>query len=188
MTQPTTPSVSPIQKQLLADLTKKITALKNDFAQAELLEPATIPEGIFVRDFLPLFSGKDTSNREALLANWYLIAGSPYASVNIVDQFGTLVIKVPAILDRDAITIPTARGNNFLTVFEEAKQRSAISPSLGDSIINAELQNRLNNMVSTEGPKGMSAEWTQLLRHYKVLDGAKPAAQLGAGESDFEMD
>lgn len=182
--------ISPIQKQLLADITKKVGELKRGFELAEQTDLRTVPEALFVRDFLPLFSGKDTTNRDHLLATWYMIAGSPYEVVNIINHLGDVVAQVPPVLNKNAITIPTTRGNNLASVFEEAKQRSAMSPRLGDGIINAELQKRLDSMELERDTQAMSPAWRALLNHYdKGAPGvSKAAVSNNADDSDFEMD
>lgn len=66
------------------------------------VESNQLPEKLFVDNFLPVFSGKVKmeDNNQAIVA-WIAIAGSPVASVDIIDSSGKVLFTVPPIAKSD---------------------------------------------------------------------------------------
>jgi len=192
MQQPPAPApkhLNPIQVQAKRELVRRTNEIKAAFSALDEENVRSVPEVIFVRDFLPLFSGKPVPNAQDRLATWYLIAGTPYMPVNIVNQHGQKVIQVPPVLDGAQLN-PASRGSRGLgmgALVEDAAQQGFISPRAADGALVAALSDRVHRV---EIPKTVSPEWQAVFDHYAEgkLEG-KSAAEKAAdpGESDFEM-
>lgn len=189
---------NPIQEQVVAEMTRRTNELKTAFAALEDGNVRDVPEAIFVRDFLPLFSGDPSvtmEDRRRLLQTWYLIAGTPNHPVNVVDMQGVRVVQVPAILDPAQLDpTPVEDATRAMNAkAEEATQASRSSPRLGDAVLSKALAERLHNVAV---PREPSPAWQAIFDHYKVgpkyrkakaADTPNGAASKG-DESDFDMD
>ena len=150
------------------DLTNRSNMLKNMFAEVEVEYMHSIPEDIFVNMFLPLFSGESLENKNELLQQWYTVAGTPYAAVNVIDPNGVVVAVVPPILNRNAIPVVAKReGRGSLeTLFDHARQKATMSPNLAQNIVINELKGRFLEKAETGPNSGLTAQWEALLAHY----------------------
>ncbi len=179
---------NPVQAQAQREMLQRTNALKEGFEIIDKANLPTVPEFIFVRDFLPLFSGQNDANKAELLQAWNLISGTPYIPVNVVDTRGSTIIQVPPLLDRTSL-VPTM-GNKMGNIFSEANQRSHMSPIMADRIISQELDQKLNgNMERTPNPV-LEEQWKKLFEHYGVqaaTAGKPTSAKADDNDSDFEM-
>jgi hypothetical protein len=180
---------SAIQTYQLNELIRRKEALQEGFAAIDQANVPSVPEEIFKRDFLPVFAGIEKASSPDLLRTWYLIAGTPYQAVNVVDASGNFLIQVPPVLDRHSLK-PAIHGSNLAAVFEEANQRSHTSPVLGARIISNELENRVTTSLRTEENQGLKEEWEKLFSYYGVTPqlARDSNANSSSSESDFEMD
>lgn len=199
MSDQTTPKPkNPIQEQLRADMFRRQEDLRAQFAALDDGNVRKIPEEIFVRDFLPLFSGDKSippPTRISLLQTWYLIAGTNAMPVNVVDKAGNKIIQIPPVHEATQLnpTPPDNAMHDMSTQAEEAAQAARQSPRLGDAVLARALNNRLAPVPT---PKEASPAWQAVFDHYKV--GPKyrnqaaapgtPAAASNDGGSDFDMD
>lgn len=176
------------------DLKNKENVLKKQFAEVEQNNKPTVPENIFVFHFLPLFSGESTANKESLLENWYLIAGTPYHEVNVINESGEVVAVVPPILNRKILPIKTERdkGADLDSMFKTAIQNSSLHPNLGNKMIISELSSRFLNHLSLENNAVLKESWDKLLSHYGKSLAPKETTMIPIGnashESDFEYE
>lgn len=182
---------NPVRAHQRREFEKRTERLQADFGVIGKEDVRKLPESIFVRDFLPLFSGESTQDRENLLSYWYLIAGTPYHPVDLIDERGQFVIQVPPLQDRNVVNPAGGNGKELSAVFEEAKQKSSLSPALGQQIIANALHNNLQNKLSKDVNKEHVALWEALMSHYgKSLSSTASAKnnQGAASESDFEIE
>lgn len=182
---------NPIRTHQRREFQKRMERLQSEFNALDKEDVRSLPEGIFVRDFLPLFSGESVENRETLLGYWYLIAGTPYHPVNLVDEAGRVVVQVPPLQDRNVLSAKPNNAKELSVVFEEAKQKSSLSPALGQQMIAAALNSQLQTKTTTTVNETWSKQWETVLSRYgKTL--SKSAAGVNAnqqpGESDFEIE
>jgi hypothetical protein len=167
-----------LQTYLINDLNNRTAALKAQSLLTTDENISSINEVIFVRDFLPLFSGESLDNRNYLLEAWYIIAGNPYKPVNVVDSAGRFIIQIPPILDRNAISAKSNSGE-LSGMFEHALQRSVMSVSMAENMISEELDKRFNQAIEQDVNQDLAKQWELVMVHYKKTKtnagGAKPA-------------
>ena len=187
MSDQTDPAGSLIWK----DLTNRSNMLKSMFAEVEEEHIHSIPENIFVNMFLPLFSGESKDNRTELLEQWYTVAGTPYTSVNIINEQGIIVAVVPPILNRNAIPVVAKREErrSLDTMFDYAKQKASLSPNLAHSVVITELNGRFLSKAEDTPNTDISAKWEALLAHYgKALVPKQAVNAINSNDSDFDYD
>ena len=183
---------NPIGDMIWKDLVNRTNSLKQMFAEVETEHIHSIPEDIFVNMFLPLFSGELTTNTTELLKQWYTLAGTPYAAVNVIDAKGNVVATVPPIKNRDILPISSKRDerHSLETTFEIAKQKASLSPNLAQNIVINELNNRFLTKVNVNTNNSITEQWTALLKHYgkNLMPDSKVISNTTIGESDFEYE
>lgn len=180
---------NPIRAQQRADFQRRMNNLESELKDVAQINVRTIPEAIFVRDFLPLFSGEIIDTEHNLLSYWYVIAGTPYHPVNIISAAGTFVIQVPPVLDRKAISNNPSTKGSLGAVFEEAKQKAYLSPVLSERIINNELNSRFLSGNDQSTDLALVTQWNALLRHYgKGVSPVTAQTVSAVEESDFEIE
>lgn len=121
----------------------KITEENRNIYNALVLNnvPKPLPEKLFVNNFLPFFSGElDIDSEPNFFAMWYGIAGSPSSEVQIIDDNGKELYKVPAIVDTSIIN-PNRENNdvNFAHIVTMAKLYGNITPTAGQNALNGGL-------------------------------------------------
>jgi hypothetical protein len=159
--------MSVISNYVTNEIELKEKQLKEDF---EILEEQTIhsvPEVIFVRDFLPAFSGKEQMSKE-LLQIWYSISDGPFNYVNILNKNGNIVAKVPPIKIRGILPTNDDDGidSSMSAIYQQHQALSAISPVAAD--------NKLTHMLHAKFVKGsksantdkIAQEWNDLIAKY----------------------
>lgn len=181
---------NPIRAHQRREFQKRMERLQAEFNTLDKEDVRSLPEGIFVRDFLPLFSGENVQDRETLLSYWYLIAGTPYHPVNLVDEAGRVVVQVPPLHDRNVLSAAPSNSKELSVVFEEAKQKSSLSPALGQQIIASALNNQLQTKTIQVSNEKWTKQWEVVLARYgKTLKKTTTMSQAGQGsESDFEIE
>jgi hypothetical protein len=167
-----------------------IQEMKLGFDSLNQLNVRSIPEVLFVNNFLPLFCG-EISNKlpmfNDLLNVWLNIAGTNYSPVNVVDNKGNVIIVVPPINDKDILKPIISRTEDIAYVFMEAKAKSVMSPSIGANIIAEGLGSRISSLITQEKPTTIQEQWTKLFTHYSKMGKVKPKSIVTDGvEDDFE--
>lgn len=178
---------NPMHEQLHKEMKLRADTLKKDFAAMDETNRRVVLESIFIRDFLPLFAGDKMDNRGDMLKMWFIIAGTAFSPVDIVDNAGNKVGTVPAIMDTAPIN-PLATNKLPLSLgaeVDEAMTHGKISRGAAETQLTHTLMRRIANV---EVPQTMSPAWQALIDKYR-----KPADNKGAlpasdpdSESDFE--
>ena len=154
--------ITEIQNKLFHE---RLISLKEGFQAMETTDVRTLPEIMFTTYFLPLFSGETTENSNELISQWFIIAGTNYSAVNIVDAKGNFVIKIPPLHDRNVFSPILKRSEDIAYAFNVAREKASLSPNLAKNIIQEELNNRYDHMVSQEFID-LKNEWTNVFKHY----------------------
>lgn len=181
---------NPIRAHQRREFQKRMERLQNEFNALDKEDVRSLPEGIFIRDFLPLFSGETTQDKETLLSYWYLIAGTPYHPVNLIDDTGRVVAQVPPLQDRNVLSAKPNNAKELSVVFEEAKQKSSLSPALGQQIIASALNNQLETKTTQVINEAWVKQWEVVLARYgKTMNKTNTASSSQqSNESDFEIE
>lgn len=142
-----------------------------DMLNAIIEQKSTLPERIFVRDFLPIFAGKVPLDKvQDFVRVWVSIAGSPAAAVDIIDNAGKVIYTVPGIFDSSFIDPNRSEGAmNFAEIVHFAKLHNGISPSLEQSVFIKNVQKKLDAMQkkSPGFAKNVKA-WADIFARYNI--------------------
>lgn len=171
------------------ELNDRMQMLKDGFEQLSKVDVRQVPEVIFVNYFLPLFCGEDTPmDKMELLSQWYVIAGNNYAPVNVVNSSGEFIIQVPPIHDRSVTNKTDNSKENIDYVFKHAKEKSTLSPVMGQNIITNYLKSVFDKMSADTDSK-ISEQWVKLFKHYgKIKEISVPEKQLEQQADGDEFD
>lgn len=82
--------------KLASDITNIHKALVVD------IEIKKIPEGTFISEILPILTGETISTEFPLLMA--AVAGNPFLEVDVVDNSGNVLFRMPALLERNVIS------------------------------------------------------------------------------------
>jgi hypothetical protein len=180
---------SPLRKMILQDIRDKENEMKKGFSELDKLNRPKVPEAIFVRDFLPAFSGEIPCSSE-LLGIWYTISGSPFNRVSVVNQIGEVVAIVPPFQNRDSI--PTKNSSKDLTaIFMEHDSITNISPNAATNKLATQLDQKfIQDYNKTEvNSNPIKQEWDTLLKHYGKLKGvAKSTGSVNIPVVDDDLE
>ena len=101
-------TVKELQESLAEEAKKQAQeAINNIFENISVSDINTIPENVFVSNFLSLFHGDitDEDKRLILTQHWVSIAGGPSQEVSVVNAKGEEIYRVPPIFNSSAVNI-----------------------------------------------------------------------------------
>lgn len=146
-----------------------ITHLKNTEKIKESLsgllnENQQLPEHIFISDFLPMFLGNLGDDYVSRLEVWYLISNGPFGTVDLFDNNGNIVAKVPPVLDRSIIKDQFNNGGNIANLFKEYENLLLISPNAAEAVLSEKLHNSFT--VNDINNNNLVTQWKEFLSRY----------------------
>lgn len=158
----------------------------------ENVEKTKIPEPIFVDHFLPFFSGKHIDPKENRLSEWIAIAGSPMASVDVVDQNNNTVVTVPPVMNSDVISVTSSKMKPISTTFLQYDLEKTISPTGSSIALHNALTERASGVISadTATQNSVKEAWDNVFKHYGVIksnDTKSSAASTSALDEDLSF-
>jgi|JFJP01.1.fsa_nt_gi hypothetical protein len=167
---------------------ERLEFLKEGFASMEKYNVRNIPDIMFRTYFLPYFSGEMEDSDNEVLSTWINIAGSTYSAVNILDNNGKVIARVPPIHDRDVISPIVNRNEDLSYIFKLAREKASLSPRLANNIVNDELNNRLNNLSADHDSSTLEKEWIELFQYYGKITINKKSKELDSDDQyEFEF-
>lgn len=134
-----------------------------------------IPEELFVREFLPYFSGqKIDAPQDNVMAKWISIAGSPTSEVELMDGAGMVVGVVPAIFDTGFINPEKSKELTISRITDryELERTNPINNASNN------MMQQLLSKVPTSADSKSTASESQTQRWYNLFD------RYGVGGSD----
>jgi hypothetical protein len=172
--------------------------LKESFQTLEQDAVHSVPETIFVRDFLAAFSGKEPMSKE-LLQIWYSISDGPFNYVNILNKNGNIVARVPPVKVRGIL--PTNDDNDIdssmAAIYQQHQALSAISPMAADNKLAYMLHAKFVKGSKSANTEKLASEWNELISKYEsslpgsvkkevLATASKKAAFIDTDDSSFE--
>ena len=153
-------------------------SLSKDFANSNIgISLARIPEAVFIRNYLPtlailMLNGEENDDTTMVISNWFIIAGSPYNSVNIVSDTNNneIILTVPPIMGRIANDNNTNSigYSDIITKYTLEKDRL---PVAGNHFLNSSLKNSFNTIgdnLTTDG-NSIVNQWIMLFKRYDII-------------------
>lgn len=121
----------------LSSVGRGIAEILSDFESVNYQkEIVRFPEPLFVKHFLPLFSGQVQPTPQLNLSVWITIAQGEYNPVHIVDQKNEILFTVPPMLERDAIDPIITNQQGVNSVMKNAARLREISLRDSDIFMN----------------------------------------------------
>ena len=153
-----------------AELQKKINESRRDFAKMGGVLTRTIPEYLFVENFLAFFCGEEklsVQDTRTKLSNWFTIAGTNWSEVNVVDQKGAVVVVVPGICDASVFKPIVDRESLTAYTIRLAQERMTIHHTLGERMIQEDLNKKVGLMTQGSTMEESCKAWNKVFAHYK---------------------
>lgn len=143
----------------------------------EELEVSKLPENVFRDYFLPRFASRvaDPGN---WLVEWISIAGTPTAPVDIVDNTGTTIFRVPAVLYTKNISNMQG-GASFDDIFTRYIMHKNNLAQRGTAFITAEMKKKADSIYTDEGVSDIQKQWYSIYDRYGYLPGQANSANPG---------
>ena len=156
---------------------------------------STLPESLFVQNFLPFFCGeRDIASNAEVIPYWFAIAGSPTKEVEIIDDSGNSLYKVPALSDTSIIDPVKEKGNvNFGEIVSLTKLYTNQSPTAGENFINKQLADKFYKLTAKSDVFSENEKrWVDIFARYgkikindQVQDSGASSGKLGDDELEF---
>lgn len=130
-----------------------------------------LPEEIFVKHFLPYFSGKTTENSERLMGEWIGIAGNATAEVDVFNSKGEVIFTVPSMMNSNALDISNRKvGDTVGEMISNYKLREAHVPGSGRNYLDHVSAEKVEKMVDRNAIPTTESEqrWANILHRYGV--------------------
>lgn len=175
------------KKQIIDEITRIEDRLKEDFGNLLDDSISKIPEIIFVRDFLPMFSG-EIPNNDYLISMWYTISGGPFNQVKVVDNSGKTVAIVPPVLDRDLVRSDRPANTSLIEIFNDHEGLSHISPIAANNRLHDDLVNGYCEDIKGSSNIELTNKWIALLNQYSKSDTSTKSKPKVVLDQDIEYD
>lgn len=131
-----------------------------------------LPERIFVESFLPYFSGtKEISNLDQVLVNWVGVAGTPMDEVEIIDEQGKALYRVPPIIDTSIINPMRSENNNvgIYSIIALANQYRNNIPAVGERVLTDNLAIKAKELQKkSEVFEQNEKRWIEIFKRYNI--------------------
>lgn len=128
-----------------------------------------LPEPLFVKEFLPFFSGKPVKDKNSIMRDWMIIAGSPTAEVEILDINRNVVYRVPSLFDTNVVSM--ADGMSLRRILLTANEKSKGLPMVADNYLLSTIGGDSGVVVNKEAAFNVETRtrWTEIFQRYDGL-------------------
>lgn len=139
----------PLEKEAI----QTILSIKDEFIN-------NVPEDIFVKHYLPMLANKDGNTD---LTEWLKVAGHVYAEVNIIDNNGNVIFKVPSIFKKFKTKEHKLAQHSVSEIIETSKLHAINSPIKGEMMMQEGLSKTLpDEELSLDD----DVRWNNILKRY----------------------
>jgi hypothetical protein len=146
-----------------------------DMIYADMVENAEhpqLPEEIFRKQFLPLFTtGVPDDVRPALITYWIGIAATPWNPVDIIDRQGQILFTVPSLYARDVINTKDGDpSHSYGNIFMNYELQMSNIPIQAQRYFQNALEGKFTDTVN-QSPDVTEEEriWTAIFQHYGLM-------------------
>lgn len=158
------------------------------------VEANKLPEEVFVRSFLPYFSGQVslTDTPENIIGTWIGIAGSPAGKVQIVNNENEVLFEVPPLMKSYPIKALVQDGKPMKEIMANYKVRNANHPAIGEKFLRNELSGKADRIIENKIHQENAEQWNSIFQRYGIENpNGSPAAENSSkevGDDDFVFD
>jgi len=153
-----------------------------------------LPEEVFVKNFLPFFSGKQSIKEyPEVIPSWIGIAGSPTSPVDVVGDSGEVLFTVPGFYDTTVIKANSRFKDSSLgdTMIHYEMDKSVI-PQRANNRINKELERKLPGIFQESSIQDENKKsWNTIFERYGIKtdeDKKQEHSESTTVRSDLEYD
>ena len=114
-------------------LKRSTASLKQTLNAGLKNEGRSIPEKIFVQNFLPWLCGEVSDTQGNYLRNWIMIAGRRTNPVHVVDEQNNVLFDVPSLCDRDRIRLENQKDKSIEYIVERTAEQAELSANLASA-------------------------------------------------------
>jgi hypothetical protein len=114
-----------------------------------------------------------------LLSNWFIISGTNWGEVDVVDDKGKVVVTVPGICDASVFKPIVDRETLTSYTIRLAQERMTIHHTLGERMIEEDLNKKVAKMTQGSTADESCKAWNKVFAHYK-----KPLIRTGDQAKD----
>jgi hypothetical protein len=146
-------------------ISNEIKDISANLNRSEYTNNPKLQERVFVNVFLPLFIGEENLYN-ASFQTWFSFAGTPFTSVDVIDENGKVLFTVPPILDRSVINSVSNTRVSMASVLTTSRQFARIHPNQGKAYLDTELRKRATiKKVPTNMLKYLTT-WNAIFKRY----------------------
>lgn len=157
-----------------SQITDSINRSYDELVVKPYKEITKLPEDIFVKVFLPFFSGEETlDSNPDILVRWISIAGNPSKEVQIVDNNSDVIFIVPALMDTSCIDFKNnGKGQALANILANYELHKGQLPVIGQNYLNGTIDNRLKTLIkNSESLSTNEKRWNDIfIRYGKIKD------------------
>ena len=154
---------------------------------------ATFPLDLFNTHFAPFLFGEVPLQKDSeLFSTWIGIAGSPMASVDIINKAGQVEFTVPPLFDTNVIDI-LRKDRGLNQVIDNYNNYSNALPAVAMGFVKNNLLPAADEAIANSDHKEALSGWAKVAQYYNKLPGkqteATPAGDISNnGDDDLSYD
>lgn len=162
-----TPAKSPVVSPSLADDLKKIKDIHNLLVDKE--DVSSLSERNFVEHFLPYFLGEKEDNDEVSFGfSWAALSGRGGSEVQIVDNYGNAMYRVPSLFDTQTLDVTKS---NIFNVIREYEIDKAIHPTMAANNVHNALRKEFVKIATTSPKINENRQrWIEIFKRYRTKE------------------
>jgi hypothetical protein len=143
----------------------------NGIVKASQEARTKLPEEVFVKNFLPFFSGQQSIKEyPSVIPNWIGIAGSPTSPVDVINDSGDVLYTVPGFYDTTVIKANARfEGSSLGDTMVHYEMDKSVIPQRANNRINKELEKKLPGIFQESSVKSENKKsWNTIFEKYGI--------------------
>lgn len=150
-------------------------------------------ESIFRVSFLPFFTNSVAPSPENnAYAYWVGVAGSPTSEVDIIDDSGTVLFTVPALLNTNTLEVMQNRhrGPSVKDMYLEYAHASQGLAPVATNAWNRGLYDKMNDIITSTNPASQSDQekWNKIFQYYGLAPKVQTTSTTISDEPPLEYE
>jgi hypothetical protein len=162
-----------IQDTIIENAKQQEELFFNGIIKASQEARTRLPEEVFVKHFLPFFSGQQSiKENPEVIPSWIGIAGSPTSPVDVINDSGEVLYTVPGFYDTTVIKANSRfRDSSLGETMVQYEMDKSVIPQRANNRINKELERKLpgifqESSIHAENKKS----WDTIFKRYGIKE------------------